>query len=118
MPVMKLVSLILVLVALVMGTRHGIKLIRSTTQQVQADLQLLIGRKTILALALTTLASVLLLLVPQTFIVGNALAGAVIIYLVAAQLNAGNFRAALVESFFLAPPLLLAYLGYPLTFSA
>lgn len=109
----KILSLILVLAAFVMGLRHGVGLLRSTPEQVQATLHLSLGRTTIATLGVLTVAGAVLVLFPQTFFVANVLSGAVIFYLAAAQSNARNLQGALIELPFLLLPLLLLYLGYP-----
>jgi Flp pilus assembly protein TadB len=113
MAVTKILSLILVLAAFIMGLRHGIGLLRSTPEQVQAALHLSLGRTTIVALGILTVAGAVLVLFPPTFFVGNVLSGAVIFYLAAAQSQARNLQGALMELPFLLLPLLLLYLGYP-----
>lgn len=113
MSVPRILSLILVLLALVMGVRHGLGLLRANPQHVQATLKLDLSQTTIQILGVLTLLGAIGVLLPQTFFIANVLTGGVIFYLAAAQSNARNVQGALIELPFLLLPLLLLYLGSP-----
>ena len=113
MSLARILSAVLVILAFVMGLRHGVGLLRSTPDQLQATLHLSLGRPTILLVGASTCIGAVFVLFPQTFFAANVLSGAVILFLAAAQSHARNARGALVELPFLLLPLLMLYLGYP-----
>jgi hypothetical protein len=113
MPVARILSAILVLLAFVMGLRHGVGLLRSTPAKVQEALHISLNRPTILTLGILTCLGAVLLLFPSTFFAANFISAAVILYLAAVQSRAHNLRGALVELPFVLLPLLVLYLGYP-----
>jgi hypothetical protein len=113
MPVARVLSAILVLLAFVMGLRHGVSLLRSTPAQVQQTLHISMSQPTILILGFFTCLGAILVIFPPTFFAANIVSAAVILYLTAMQSKAHNLRGALVELPFIFMPLLVLYLGYP-----
>ncbi len=113
MPVARIVSVILVLLAFVMGLRHGVGLLRSSPAAVQATLHISLNRPTILIVGFLTCLGAILVIFPPTFFAANVLSAAVVLYLAAVQSKAHNLRGALVELPFVFLPLLVLYLGYP-----
>lgn len=65
-------------------------------------------------IGLVSIISALLILAPQTFLIGNLLNAALILILMILFLNAGEIKPALIEIPFLLIPLLLIYLKHPL----
>lgn len=114
MSIVRVISFVLILTAVVMSARHGIAFVRSTPDQVRALLQVDLDQMTIVALGILTILGGLLLLFPQTFFAANLLTGLVIFYLAASQSNARNLHGIVMELPFLILPLLLLYLGHPL----
>ena len=113
MPVARIVSAILVLLAFVMGLRHGVGLLRSSPAQVQETLQIFLNQPTILNVGFLTCLGAILVIFPPTFFAANVNTAAVILYLASMQSKAHNLRGALVELPFVFLPLLVLYLGYP-----
>jgi hypothetical protein len=113
MPVARICSTILVLLAFVMGLRHGVDLLRSTPAKVQMTLHTSLNRPTILAVGALTCVGAILILFPQTFFAANFLSAVVVLYLAAVQSKAHNLKGALVELPFVLLPLLVLYLGHP-----
>ena len=113
MPVARVLSSILVLLAFVLGLRHGVRLLRSTPAQVRETLHISLNQPTILIVGFLTSLSALLLVFSPTFFAANMISSMVILYLAALQSEAHNFRGALVELPFLFLSLLMVYLGYP-----
>jgi hypothetical protein len=113
MPVARVVCAILVLLAFVMGLRHGVSLLRSTPAQVQETLHIPLSQPTILIIGFLTCLGAILVIFPATFFAANVISAAVILYLAAEQSKAHNLRGALVELPFVLLPLLVLYLGYP-----
>jgi hypothetical protein len=113
MPVTRVVNAILVLLAFVMGLRHGVSLLRSTPAQVQETLHISLNQPTIVIIGLLTCMGAILIIFPATFFAANVMSAVVILYLAAVQSRAQNLRGALVELPFVLLPLLILYLGYP-----
>jgi hypothetical protein len=113
MPAARIISAILVLLAFVMGLRHGVDLIRSTPSKVLETLHISLNQPTIVVIGVLTCAGAILILFPQTFFAANFISAAVVLYLAAVQSKVHNFRGALIELPFLLLPLLVLYLGYP-----
>jgi hypothetical protein len=113
MSVARIISAILVLLAFVMGLRHGVDLIRSTPAKVQETLHISLNQPTILTVGVLTCVGAILILFPQTFFAANFITAAVVLYLAAVQSKAHNLRGASVELPFVLLPLLVLYLGYP-----
>lgn len=65
-------------------------------------------------IGLVSIISALMILVPQTFVIGNLLNAALILFLMILFLNAREIKPALIEIPFLLIPLLLIYLKHPL----
>ena len=113
MPLARIFSAILVVLAFVMGLRHGVDLLRSTPAKVQESLHITLNQPTILAVGALTCVGAILILFPQTFLAANFISAAVVLYLAAVQSKAHNLPGALVELPFVLLPLLVLYLGYP-----
>ena len=113
MPIARILSAILVVLAFVMGLRHGVGLLRSTPAQVQETLHISLNQPTVLLLGFLTCVGAVLVAFPQTFFAANFISAAVILYLTAVQSKAHNLRGALGELPFVLLPLLVLYLGYP-----
>lgn len=113
MRVARALSAILVLLAIVLGIRHGLSLLRSTPAQVQETLHISLDQPTILIVGFLTCLGAILLVFSPTFFAANMISATVMLYLAAVQSKAGNLRRALVELPFLFLPLLMLYLGYP-----
>ena len=113
MPVARICSAILVLLAFVMGLRHGVDLLRSTPAKVQESLHISLNQPTISAVGTLTCVGAILILFPQTFFAANFISAAVVLYLAAVQGKTHNLRGALIELPFVLLPLVVLYLGYP-----
>jgi hypothetical protein len=113
MPIARIISAILVLLAFIMGLRHGVALVRSTPAKVLETLHISLSQPTILTIGVLTCVGAILILFPQTFFAANFISAAVVLYLAAVQSKAHNLRGALVELPFVLLPLLVLYLGYP-----
>ena len=97
MPVAQIVSAILVLLAFVMGLRHGVGLLRSSPAQVQETLHISLNQPTILIVGFLTCLGAILVIFRPAFFAANVISAAVILYLAAMQSKTHNLRGALVE---------------------
>jgi hypothetical protein len=110
----KIISGILIVFVAIMSVKHGISGLK--TNAPQGDLQMLswgINKQMQTIISITTILMAIMILFPQTFLVGNILGAIIFIVLMCFQLNAGNIKAALTEIPFLLITLLMIYLGHP-----
>jgi hypothetical protein len=111
---MKIISGILIVFVAVMSFKKGLTGLLNTAPD--GDLTLLswgINKTLQTILNVITIVVAVLILVPQTFLLGNIIAAMLFILLIGFQLNSGNIKAALIEIPFLATTLFMIYLGHP-----
>jgi hypothetical protein len=110
----KIISGILILFVAIMSFKHGLSGFKSNAAQ--GDLQMLswgINKQMQTIISIVTIIMAIMILFPQTFLVGNILGVILFIVLMCFQLNAGNIKAAATEIPFLLITLLMIYLGHP-----
>ena len=113
---MKIISGLLLLVAVFLSVRHGWAGLTQTLKPAETELLAGLGftRSTLVAFSSYTLAGAALLLFPQTFFWGNLLGAAGFLLLAALALRTGNLRLAATELAFMLLPLALIWLKHPL----
>jgi uncharacterized membrane protein YphA (DoxX/SURF4 family) len=113
---MKIISGILILATAYLGFTHGWPAVTNNLkpEQTQMFTDLGFNKTTTLIVGLLSLAGGILVLIPQTFFIGNVLNAAIILLIMALALRVGNIKTALIEIPFLLIPLVLIYLGHPL----
>jgi len=115
---MKIVAIILTLISVFLGLKHGWEGLRSADHpeslKMMADLG--INRTYVPFIGAFTILISVLILFPKTFFLGNLLNALLIVTIMALAINAGNLRMALMEIPFLALPLILIGLKYPFKF--
>jgi hypothetical protein len=110
----KIISGILIVFVAIMSFKHGLSSLKSNSTQ--GDLQMLswgISKQMQTIISIATIVMAIMILFPQTFLVGNILGAIIFIVLMCFQLNAGNIKAAVTEIPFLLITLLMIYLGHP-----
>lgn len=114
---MKIISLILLLVSAFLGIKHGWDAFQPGNAE-QAKMMAILGisQAVLPYFGVASIAAGLLLLFPQTFFAANLLNAFSIVLIMALALRAGDYKMALLEIPFLAIPLLLIWLKYPLKF--
>ncbi len=116
--ILKLISGALILFTAYLGIKHGWQLfnVKPGATGPEADLlgKLNLSRVTLKIFAVMTLISALLILFPQTFVLGNTLNAIGIILIIVTLLNVREIKPALIEIPFLLIPLVLIYLKHPL----
>jgi hypothetical protein len=111
----KIISGILIVFVAIMSFKHGLSGLKSNAAQ--GDLQMLswgINKQMQTIISIATIVMAIMILFPQTFLVGNILGAIIFIVLMCFQLNAGYVKAAATEIPFLFITLLMIYLGHPL----
>lgn len=116
--VSKIICAALILFSTFMGIKHGWQAltIKPGATGPGADLFKLINLSDnmVKIIGVLTIISAVMILFPQTFVAGNYLNAAIILFLTIMFLRAGAIKPALIEIPFLLMPLLMIYLKYPL----
>ena len=114
---MKIVSALLLLVSIYLSFRHGWAGLTQNFKPEEAQLLADLGMSKLLqyVVSVASLATVLLLVFPPTFLWGNLLNAATVLLMMGLALNVGNLRLAALKIPFLLLPLALIWLKHPLT---
>lgn len=114
---MKIVSIVLLLVSAFLTFKHGWDAFHPV-QPAQEKMMMELGITPAMAPYIGVFLVVIgiLLFFPQTFFISNFLNATTILLVMALSLQAGNIKTALIEIPFLALPLVLIWLKYPLKF--
>lgn len=114
---MKLVSIILILISAFLSIKHGWDSFQpANAEQTKMMADLGISKSIMPYFGVLSILIGLMLLFPQTFFISNLLNAVIILLIMTLSLNTGNVRMALMEIPFLALPLILIWLKYPLKF--
>jgi len=116
--IIKIISGALILFTSFMGIKHGWQGLSmkpgDTGPEAELFSKINLSAPLSKLIAVLSIVSALLILAPQTFVVGNLINAAVILFLMVMFLNVRAFKPALIEIPFLLIPLLLIYLKHPL----
>ena len=111
----KIISGLLILASLYIGISHGSRVFQKpTAEYTEMMTSLGITNSIRIIFGIVSILSVLLILFPKTFFVGNVTRAVLLVAMMALALKAGNYKFALIEIPFLFMPLALIYLGHPL----
>ncbi|MFV0467514.1 MAG: DoxX family protein [Dysgonomonas sp.] len=114
---MKIISIILVLVSVFLGLKHGWDTFQpGNGEQTKMMATLGISKAVMPYIGVVSILAALMLLFPQTFFYGNLLSALSIVSIMALALRAGDVKMALIEIPFLFIPLILIWLKYPFKF--
>lgn len=115
--IIKIISGVLILFSAFMGTRQGLKGWNvkpgDTGPFVHMQEKLKFSDSTLKVVAVLTILSGILLLLPQTFLLANMLNISLFVFLIIRWLMIGDFKAGLSEVPFLVIPVLLILLKHP-----
>lgn len=113
---MKILSGLLIAITLFFNGKHAWAGILNKMNPAETKMLTDIGISQIffLPIGLVSLAICILVLIPQTYLIGNLLNAGLILIIMAMALNAGNIKVALIEIPFLILPLIMIWLGHPL----
>jgi len=114
---MKIAGIILIFVSAFLSLKHGWDAFQTPTpEQAKTMANLGITQTAMPYLGAFSIIVGLMLFFPQTFLLGNILNAVTIVLIMALSLHAGDHKMALVEIPFLALPLVLIWLKYPIKF--
>lgn len=113
-----IISALLLLISVTLSFKHAWDTVhyKSNPESVRMMESLGISETSIPYLAAVALAVGVLLLIPNTFFLGNMLNAILIVMIMGLALRAGNYRIALIEIPFLVIPLAMIWLKYPFKF--
>ncbi len=116
--IIKFISGALILFTAYMGIKHGWQALNikpgDTGPEVDLFRKINLSQSTSKVIAVVSILGAVLILAPQTFLVGNILNAGLILFLMVMFLNVREIKPALIEIPFLLIPLVLIYLKHPL----
>ena len=110
----KILNSILILFALYMGIKQGFAMISGKAEMLQLFNKFDVGKTGVLILGAFTLIGAILVLFPKTFVYGNFITAAGILFIIALELNYKDLKGAAIELPFLLLSLVILYLQHPL----
>lgn len=113
-----IISAALLLISVTLSFKHAWDTVhyKSNPESIKTMESLGISETFIPYLTCAAIAVGVLLLIPNTFFLGNMLNASLIVMIMGLALRAGNYRMTLIEIPFLAMPLIMIWLKYPFKF--
>jgi hypothetical protein len=111
----KIFNSILILLSLYMAVKHGWGALSGKPETLEMFAKWDIGRNGVRIFGFVVLLSGALLLFPKTFLLGNFLTSAGVLFITMLYLQQRDLKGVLIELPFLLMPWLILYLGYPFT---
>ena len=102
------------LFAAYMGIKHGWAGVSGKPEALEVFAKWNIGKSGVMVISSLTLLSVVLMLIPKTFLWGNFLTAAIILLIICFHLQNRDLKGVLIEIPFLLLSLLIIYLRHPL----
>lgn len=114
--IIKIISAALILTTAFLSFKHGWAGISNNLNPTEIKMMsdLGIGKSLLMAISIVSLAVGILVLIPQTFFIGNFLNAVSILLIMSLALKTNNYKMILIEIPFLLMPLILIWLGHPL----
>jgi len=110
----KIVSAAAILFTAFMSIRHGIAGLRMNRESVKMLNDIGFGDKLVVPFSILSIIAGLAVLIPKTFMFGCVLDAFLILVIMIFALWTRQFKTALVEIPFLAIPILMIFMGYPI----
>jgi len=111
---LRVLSAALILFSLYMGVKHGMAMALGKPEMIEMFGKWGINKTGIQVLGIIGLIATVFLLFPQTFVWGNLITAAMILFIMVQFLKAKDLKGFLIELPFFLLPLLLIYLQHPL----
>ena len=112
--VIKIINAILLLFASYMGVKQGWAMLSGKNEMLEMFSKWNIGKQGVMVLGFFTLLSVVLMLIPKTFVWGNFLMAAGILLIICFHLLDKDFKGVMLELPFFLLSLVIIYLQHPL----
>lgn len=112
---LKIVNAILILFALYMGLKQGWAMLTGKPEMLAMFSKWDIGKTGLVVLGSLTILGALLVLFPRTFVWGNFITAAGILFIIALHLSDKDLKGVMIELPFLLLSLIIIYLQHPLS---
>ena len=113
--ILKIINSALILFALFMGIKQGIAMVSGKPEMLEMFGKWSIGKVGVMVLGVFTFSGALLMLFPKTFLWGNFITAAGILFIIALHLQDKDLKGVAVELPFFLMSLIIIYLQHPLT---
>jgi hypothetical protein len=113
--ILKIINSVLILFAAYMGVKQGWAMFTGKAEMLDMFGKWNIGKSGVMILGLFTLLSVILMLIPKTFVWGNFLMAAGILVIICFHFADKDLKGVMIELPFFLLSLLIIYLQYPFT---
>lgn len=114
----RILSAALLLFSMFMGFKHGIAMTFGKPEMIEMFGKWNINKTGVQVLGVIGLIATVFLIFPRTFVMGNLITSAMILFIMVQFLKARDMRGFLIELPFFLLPLLLIYLQHPLARTA
>jgi DoxX-like family len=111
---LKIINGILILFAAYMGIKQGWAMLSGKNEMLEMFGKWNIGKQGVMVIGFVTILSVVLMLLPKTFVWGNFLMAAGILLIICFHLLDKDFKGVLIELPFFLLSLVIIYLQHPL----
>lgn len=112
--ILKIINAVIILFAAYMGIKQGWAMLSGKNEMLEMFGKWNVGKQGVMVLGFFTLLSVVLMLIPKTFVWGNFLMAAGILLIICFHLLDKDLKGVMVELPFLLLSLLIIYLQHPL----
>ena len=113
--ILKIINAVFLLFAAYMGVKQGWAMLSGKPEMLEMFEKWHIGKLSVLVLGFFTLLSVVLMLIPETFVLGNFLMAAGILFIICFHLLDKDLKGVMVELPFFLLSLVIIYLQHPLS---
>lgn len=110
----KIIGSVLILGILFMGVKQGLAMVQGKSAMLEMFSKFGFNKTGVMLMGCVLLLSVILIAIPQTFVYGNFLMAATILFILCFQLFIGNLKGAALEIPFLVLNLVAIYFKHPL----
>lgn len=110
----KISSTVLILTILFMGTKQGLAMLNGKPEMLDMFGKWGFNKTGVAIFGIITLLSTVLIAIPKTFVWGNFLMIATMVFIICFQLFNGNLKGAAIEVPFILLNLIILYLKHPL----
>jgi hypothetical protein len=114
----RILSAVLILFSLYMGFKHGLAMALAKPEMIEMFGKWNISKTGIQVLGVIGLLATVMIIFPQTFVWGNLITSAMILFIMAQFLAQKDLKGFLIELPFFLLPLLLIFLQHPLAKSS
>lgn len=112
--ILKIINAVLILFAAYMGVKQGWAMLSGKPEMLDMFEKWHIGKLSVLVLGMFTLLGVALMLIPETFVLGNFLMAAGILFIICFHLLDKALKGVMLELPFFLLSLVIIYLQHPL----